>query len=711
MKYSYALILLCCFGWQLQAQDTYHTNLQSSLSSSYNLPSGSWVFGDNEEAVYSGISNWGGSRLNEQVDGQPFSQYSQMTISGQGNNPWDSGWKINNSINIQQGDKVLLVFWVRAIGGNGTAKLFIEHATNFSKEIYVDVNVTESWVQYFIPFEAIGGSYGANGLAFGFHLATQQQVLQIGGFTALNFGQEVSLDQLPSDFNNELYDGYQADAPWRAEAATRIEQLRKANLTIEATNMEGNPIPDAFFEIEMLQHEFAFGSAITAARIAGNNNQNAFYENKIRNLDGKGHGFNWVVFENDMKWDGWEEEWFVSNAELVNAVSWLREQDIQIRGHNLVWPGFQNLPDDIQTNANDADYIWNRIDGRLQEILNYPGLKGNIPEWDVLNEIVTNTSLESTFSGVAGNTTGRELYADIFKRVREISPETELYLNDYVTLSLNNTGGGQYDILKSRIQELLDAEAPVDGIGFQGHIGGFPNGIPSVLATLDDFHNSFGLKAKITEFDMPPIVSEELGAKYLGDFLTATFSHESMNGFLFWNFWDVATWRNPGTNLFREDWSQTPAGDTFIDLVFNQWWTDTTAVTDVNGLSETRAFKGKYKITYTCGGLTVEEFIDLSKDETLTISCDNLQTNTDELSTKSVDFSIYPNPAYDQVTLERTEASKAQLTLMDALGQVIWERISQNQIELLEVNDLSPGIYFLQLRTPKGDGFKKMIIK
>ncbi len=710
MKNVFALLFLLCQSWTLLAQDNYHTNLQSSLSSNYNLSNGSWVFSNTEEANYSNIAHWGGSRSSEVVTGQDFSQLSQMSIGGQGNNPWDSGWKINNRTSIQQGDKVLLVLWVRAMTGGGAAKLFIEHATNFSKEVYLDVNITEDWEQYFIPFEATS-SYNVDGLAFGFHLATQQQVVQIGGFTAINFGQQVNLDQIPSDFNNELYEGNEPDAPWRAEAAVRIENLRKADLTIEALDGQGNPIEEAQFEVQMMKHEFAFGSAITAARIAGNNNQNAFYENKIRNLDGKGHGFNWVVFENDLKWDGWEEEWFVSHDELVNAVAWLREQDIQIRGHNLVWPGLQYLPDDIAANINNPDYIWNRINERLEEILNYPGLKGNIPEWDVLNEIVVNTSLEPAFANVPGNSTGREVYADIFKRVREISPETKLYLNDYVTLTLNNTGGGQYDIKKARIQELLDANAPLDGIGFQGHIGGFPNGIPSVLATLDDFYDSFGLTAKITEFDLPPIVSEALGAKYLEDFLTAVFSHESMDGFLFWNFWDVATWRNPGANLFREDWSQTPAGDTFIDLVFNRWWTDTTAVTGPDGLSVTRAFKGKYQISYTCGGETVRDTIELTKDEKLTISCDNLQTNTDELAAKLIDFQVYPNPAQEVITIERTQNTRANISLIDALGHVVKEIASQDALLLLNIEDLSPGMYFIRLQTLEGHGFRKMIIK
>ena len=71
---------------------------------------------------------------------------------------------------------------------------------------------------------------------------------------------------------------------------------------------------------------------------------------------------------------------------------------------------------------------------------------------------------------------------------------TGLWLNDYVTISTNSKpGNGNYDNLKKFTRELLDAGVELEGLGFQGHIGGFPNGIPSVLETLDDFHNEFGL--------------------------------------------------------------------------------------------------------------------------------------------------------------------------------------------------------------------------
>ncbi len=712
MKLFSTLLFFFVISGSLKSQDTYHSNLSSQLMADYSLPSGEWIFSDTESANYNSMISYGCAESQVSISGQDFSIASEVVIAQQGDNPWDAGWKIDNLNSINEGDAILLVIWLRSTGGSdGDVNIFVERNSDYAKEIYVSTIIGSEWTQYFIPFEAALSTYSAAQLSMGFHLAKASQTLQIGGFTAINYGTDVDIEDLPSNFNSEQYGGYEDDAPWRAPAAERIDNLRKANLTITAQQTDGTPVSDAAFDIEMLEHEFAFGSAITAARIAGNNDQNVTYENKITNLDGEGHGFNWVVFENDLKWDAWEEEWFVNPTELVNAVDWLYERDIKVRGHALVWPGYNNLPDDIQANAGDADYIWNRIDGRLNEILNYPGLEPErIPEWDCLNEIVTNTSLESTFATVPGNTTGRELYADIFERAKEISPETKMYINDYVTLTLNNTSGGQYQVLKDRIQDLLDAGAPVEGIGFQSHIGAFPNGIPSVLNTLDDFYNSFGLTAKVTEFDLPPNVSEELASVYLRDFMTAVFSHESMDGFLFWNFWDGATWANPGANLYRQDWSRTPAGDTFVDLVFGDWWTHELKTTNTDGNLTLRGFKGKYKITYECDGQMVSDTIYLSEDQNLSITCDALQTDVEDLSlNEALNFTISPNPVGDVLRIERNSTQSVQAILFNSLGAKVFETTISDRAAELDVADLK-GIYFLELSDKKERSIQKVII-
>lgn len=709
------LTLLFSFSFLLlNAQDAYHTNLNNFLQTEYSLPEGEFLVGNTETSVLGNVQNWGVSKTTEDATDQDFAKYSRVIVSTPGNNPWDRGWKLPNPTTIGASEKLLLVFWLKVEGippASGQANVFVERDSDYFKEFYSTLQITSQWRQFFVPVEATGGTYSANSLSMGFHIGAQAQTIQIGGFTVLKYDSSVAFDDLPNQYYNDEYGGFESDAPWREIAAQNIETFRKSDLVINAQTTDGTPVPNAAFDIQMTQHEYAFGSAITASRIAGNNMQNVIYENKIKNLDGQGHGFNWVVFENDMKWDAWEEEWFVNNQGVRNAVDWLAAENIKVRGHNLVWPGWQYLPDDLQSNANNPDYIWERIDGRLDNILNQPGFMENVLEWDVLNEIVVNTSFEPVFDDWNGNTTGREIYADIFTRAKEISPETKMYINDYVTMSLGNTAGNSsYEGLKNKIQEIIDTGAPLEGIGFQGHIGGAPNSIYDILDTYDDFYNQFGLTQKITEFDLPGTVNEEIAANYLRDFLTATFSHESTDGFFFWNFWDGATWQSPAANIFNLDWTMKPAGEAFIDLVFNEWWTNEQKTANTNGVVNARVFKGMHEITYICNGETVTEAINLADNQEITITCDNLQTETINIAAQnSPEFSVYPNPATDFIYIEKLNNETAQVRLFDVAGKVLFASEMNDSILSIPTDTLK-GIYFAEILQGEYRFYEKVVV-
>jgi len=62
-------------------------------------------------------------------------------------------------------------------------------------------------------------------VTFGFHLAHQEQTIEFGGYTAVNFGGNINLEDLPEAINNDQYDGFEPDAPWRATAAANIDRL------------------------------------------------------------------------------------------------------------------------------------------------------------------------------------------------------------------------------------------------------------------------------------------------------------------------------------------------------------------------------------------------------------------------------------------------------------------------------------------------------
>ncbi len=698
MKRIIYLITYLFLGVTLSAQDTYHSQLEATFLTTYQIPIGEWAFFDNEAANMEAAGNYGGNYSIQESTDTDFSKLVKASIANAGNNAWDAGWNIKNQRKINAGDKVLIVFSIRSIGSTGKVSIFAENAATFDKEMFLTVDISEEWTHYFVPFQSTR-TYNANAMVFGFHLAGQAQTIEIGGYTAMNFANEVTLDDLPNQINSDKYDGFEADAPWRAVAAENIEKFRKANLSLQVTNTAGETIEGANIEVKMLQHDFAFGAAVNANKIAGNNAQNNIYESKITNLDGKGHGFNWVVFENDLKWPAWEDNWFVDNDGIARAVQWLRSKNIKIRGHTLVWPGSNNMPNDIAANQNNIDYINNRIDNHLESILNYPGIKGEIEEWDVLNEITTNRSLENYFKGETGYETGREYLAEIFKKTKALDPNTGLWLNDFVTISTNSKpGNGNYDNLKKFTRELLDAGVELEGLGFQGHIGGFPNGIPSVLETLDDFHNEFGLKAKITEYDMPTFVDAETAAQYLGDFLTAIYGHESMNGFLFWSFWDGATWIQGGTksNFFQTNWTANPSLDVFNDLVFNQWWTNETISTNSNGSSNIRVFKGMYEIAYEANGEIVRDTIEVTEDTALEIMGNNISTGINDLLVDNTLAKVYPNPADNQLIIEKQTTLPAIIQVFDMTGRKIIEQQTTELKTRLAVSDLE-GIYIVKV--------------
>lgn len=122
-----------------------------------------------------------------------------------------------------------------------------------------------------------------------------------------------------------------------------------------------------------------------------------------------------------------------------------------------------------------------------------------------------------------------------------------------------------------------------------------------MLAILDRFA-ALGLDISITEHDIDT-QDEQLQADFTRDFLTTVFSHPSVVAILTWGFWENSHWR-PNAAYYRSDWSITPAGQAWLDLVMKKWWTTASLETGANGAARTRGFLGSYEITVTHGGVS-----------------------------------------------------------------------------------------------------------
>ncbi len=698
MKNNLLLLLLFLLS-RLSAQDAYHTALSTLLQTTYSLPAPvQWVLPNTETATLACSINYGGSTTNFTATGQPFTQARQRLVTLQVN-PWDAGHLYQNSTAISAGDKCLVIIWLRSPSANAKVNIFAENNVTYSKEVLSTVTVGSEWKMYAAPFQSQAG-YAVGALNIGLHLAFGNQTIEIGGAACLNYKNTVFFTQLPVLLNNDTYPGQEPDAAWRADAAANIEAIRKADLTVQVRDANGQPVSDAQVQVEMQQHAFKFGTAVISNKFNGGSAYDATYEGKLLDLDGNGHGFNELVFENDLKWPGWEQHWYSSQAEIASDVQWLHDRSISIRGHNLAWPGWAySPPNDINANATPA-YIKNRIRAHLQDILSYPGVGTEMLDWDVLNEITTNNDYANRFAGTPGYTTGRELYAEIFKQADSLAPNSVLYLNDYVAIEQGDSPTNGIATWRSRIDELIAADAPLEGIGFQGHFSASPTGIPRIKEIYDEFWNAYGLEAKVTEYDIDKLVPAQTQADYMRDFLTVTFAHPSMKGFLMWGFWDGAHWTD-NAPIFSQDWTLKPGGEAFIDQVFHQWWTNESVVTPASGDVSVRGFKGKYKITVTCGdGTTQTEYVTLGSDTTLTFNALCL-VNTDEAQ-QVLKFTVTPTLVNDAVNMSWDNSTFSAVTTLratDALGRLVAERTLDHTVNnyTFQTETWPAGTYFISI--------------
>ena len=374
-----------------------------------------------------------------------------------------------------------------------------------------------------------------------------------------------------------------SEGAWREEAEARIERLRKADVRVFVTDAGGNPVTGARVAVRMKRHAFGFGSAVAASFLLGEGTDSERYRGKILEL------FNKVVLENDLKWPQWE----TGRERALAGLAWLGERGIPVRGHNLVWPGWKWLPRDVEQLVSDPAALRARINSHIAEEAG--AVRGKVAEWDVLNEPYNNRVLQ--------NVLGDEAMAEWFRRAREADPNAVLYINDFNILSSGGNDVAHQDHYYKTIEFLERQGAPVQGIGMQGHFGRNLTPPARVIEILDRFAK-LGKRIQVTEFDID-IDDEALQAAYTRDFMTAVFSHPSVDGFLMWGFWEGRHWKPRGA-MFRRDWSAKPNAEAYRKLVFEDWWTRAEGAAGAGGVYSTRGFLGSYEAEATAGGRTAK---------------------------------------------------------------------------------------------------------
>jgi GH35 family endo-1,4-beta-xylanase len=526
------------------------------------------------------------------VQGQTFNQAWNIKTMRTPGSPWLIQLVCDVAMPIKKGDVMLATFWLRGLetdtGEAFAALVFEEKNEPFTKSASYETSAGAQWQQYYVAFEA-AGDYAPGEAAVNLRVGYGPQTIELGGVSLVNYGKEVKLEDLPA--SPTTYAGRSLDSAWRKAAQARIEKLRKADLKMRVTDRAGKAVEGVQVAVRMKKHTFAFGAAVSASALVPETPENAIYRAKVKEL------FNEVVLENDLKWRQWEE----NRERALQAVRWLKNNDIRLRGHTLVWPSWRKSPSQVKAFENDREGLRALIDNHIRDEVT--ATRGDIHDWDVLNEVYKNHDIVDILGELA--------MVEWFKTSRAHDNKPTLYINDYGILAGGGTDRAHQDAYEKTIRYLIDNGAPIGGIGFQGHFGSRLTPPEKLLQILDRFA-LLGKRLKVTEFDVL-VRDEALQADYTRDFLTVLFSHPAVDGVVMWGFWEGRHYA-PQAALWRKDWSLKPNGKVWTDLVLNQWHTRADGKTGARGEYTVRGFLGNYEISLTHGGKTKTVPMTLAAD-------------------------------------------------------------------------------------------------
>ncbi|TWU55312.1 endo-1,4-beta-xylanase [Rubripirellula reticaptiva] len=510
-----------------------------------------------------------------------FQQSLNIALTEQPGNTWDAAAGLPITSSVAKDDVLLVGFWMRGkptseVGGAVAEFVFERFSEPYTKSVQylAETPADGSWQQYWVRFRSVE-DYDAGQAGINFQLGYQPETLEIGGLQAWNFGKDIDVNTLP---NTELtYAGRSLDASWRADAAKRIDELRKRDVSLAIRDRDGNPRPGAKVSVKLERHLFGFGSAVSAPMLTGNGEDNDRYRNTFKQY------FNVGTIENGLKWKSWDNQW-ISHRETIDALRWMNEAQIPARGHVMVWPGIRYLPEWVPTIYDRPDVLSKVIDSHIREM--GFATSGMVRDWDVLNEVFDNRDLTDIL--------GDEAMVNWFKVAKDVAPDAELYYNDYAGLVRGGFPTAHKEHFVKTVRYLTTNNAPIDGIGIQGHFGALLTPPERMLAELDRYHE-LGLKVLITEYDVE-VPGKELQSDFTRDFLTTCFSHPAVEGVVTWGFWAGAHWK-PEAALFAKDWTPTAMGQQWIHMTQNEWTTQQELVADVGGKINFRGFLGQYVIT------------------------------------------------------------------------------------------------------------------
>lgn len=550
------------------------------------------------------------------VANQNFEKALDITTTEIGEKGWDAQvyFNLDKSKKIAKNDVLFFGCKVRGISSvtnkeamfvTANTRIRPDRSTSANFDITSAINADDEsqWTQIYGAVAAPAASGDTDG-AWVFQLASAVQELQIADVFVINFGKEISVGSFP--VMKKSYAGMEEDAQWRKDALERIEQIRKSDVTVKVVDEQGVPVENAEVRVEQTRHAFGFG---TIVNVDDYSKMDASTQQKYREAFSQ-IAHNRAGFENALK-----SNYITDSERQVQIEDWLdyfEEKDIDVRGHVLIY-GQDSRLNNVDMNGNKTDLANKDLltadteEGKAalgewtaNHINTYvTKYKGRIYNWDVVNENMTSHDWSDRLGGY-------DALVNWFEQAHAADPEAKLTYNDYGILSRDS--GHQnyhYDLCKY----LVDHDSAMTTIGIQGHVSLIS---PEEIISILNRFSALGKEIEITEFtyeDDDP----EFQAQFTRDFMIAVFSEEAVTSLTTWGFWEGCMYQ-PKAAMVDKDFNLKPNGQVWMDLVYNEWWTNESGNTDNAGTYRTRAFLGNHNVTIKTDGAEYTYPLELDKN-------------------------------------------------------------------------------------------------
>ena len=315
--------------------------------------------------------------------------------------------------------------------------------------------------------------------------------------------------------------------------------------------VESYLLSDMRISMDKITPDVCDASTLKEAGACGNRNILIGTAVSSRNLSSlAANEFNYVTAENEMKWQNLQPSEGGFNFYQADAiVNWAKQNNIKVKGHCLVWhsqlAGWVNQ-------AKGRDRVLGIMKNHIEEVMGHFG--NDIYAWDVVNEAIATDSDVGEGNARMRNTVfyneiGSDYIELAFRIARDYADshnmkDMKLYYNDYSIDADNDKSR----FARQMIKELVEKDVPIDGVGFQMHIGP-PNNIPTVEMVEDNmrYYADLGLEVLISEWDINLCgnqVTEMQQLQLYHDITKLCVNQPKCVAITFWGINDSESWLN-----------------------------------------------------------------------------------------------------------------------------------------------------------------------